>query len=136
MNTGLHARRATRLSGAEREESSTRTESMARWSREGRVAYEAEISSAVRFLLTGARCSNQAGINTLEGTGFFFSFFTSKISFNFHCFRGAARYGAMLCISFVPGTYQQKKISMYRHSCGVRVVFLDGAWICKSPVCT
>ena len=42
MSTGLHARRATGLTVAEREESFTRTESVARWWREGQVAYEAE----------------------------------------------------------------------------------------------
>ena len=42
MSTGLNARRATRLTVAKGEESFTRTESMTRWSREGRAAYEAE----------------------------------------------------------------------------------------------
>ena len=42
VSTGLHARQATGLTVAEREESFTRTESVARWSREGRAAYEAE----------------------------------------------------------------------------------------------
>ena len=38
----IHARRATGLTVTEREEILTRTESVARWSREGRAAYEAE----------------------------------------------------------------------------------------------
>jgi len=42
VSTGLHARRATGLTVEEREGSFTRTESVARWSREGRAAYEAE----------------------------------------------------------------------------------------------
>ena len=42
MSTGLHARRATGLTVAESEKSFTQTESVARWSREGRAAYEAE----------------------------------------------------------------------------------------------
>ena len=39
--TRLNARQATGLTVADSEENFTRTESMARWSREGRVAYEA-----------------------------------------------------------------------------------------------
>ena len=42
MSTGLHARRATGLTVAESEESFIRTESVARWSREGQAAYETE----------------------------------------------------------------------------------------------
>ena len=42
VSTGLHAGRATELTVAAREESLTRTESVARWSREGREACEAE----------------------------------------------------------------------------------------------
>ena len=42
VSTGLHVRRATGLTVAEREESFTRTESVARWSREGRAVHEAE----------------------------------------------------------------------------------------------
>ena len=42
MSTGLHARQATGLTVAESEASFTRTESVARWSLEGRAAYEAE----------------------------------------------------------------------------------------------
>ena len=38
----LHARRVTGLTVAESEEIFTRTESVARWSRERRAAYEAE----------------------------------------------------------------------------------------------
>ena len=40
VSIGLHTRRATGLTGAEREESFTRTESVARWAREGRAAYD------------------------------------------------------------------------------------------------
>ena len=62
MSTGLHSKRETGLTVAEREEIFTRTDSVVRWSRDGRAAYEAERSSAVRFFsfLIGARCSNQA----------------------------------------------------------------------------
>ena len=41
MSTGLHARWATGLTVAEREESFAQAESVARWSREGGAAYEA-----------------------------------------------------------------------------------------------
>ena len=73
MSTGLHVRRATELTGAEREEIFTRTESVARWSRERRAAYEAERRSAVRFAyFTGARCSNQPETYYIRGDGGFF----------------------------------------------------------------
>ena len=42
MSTGLNARQATGLTVAESKENFTRIESVARWSREGRAAYEAE----------------------------------------------------------------------------------------------
>ena len=42
MSTGRNARRATGIIVAESEESVTRTESVPRWSREGRAAHEAE----------------------------------------------------------------------------------------------
>ena len=49
MSIGLHPRRATGLTVAESEESFTRTESVARWSREGRAAYEAEREALLFF---------------------------------------------------------------------------------------
>ena len=42
VSTGLPARRATGLTVAESEGNLTRTESVARWSREGQATYEAE----------------------------------------------------------------------------------------------
>ena len=48
MSTGFHARRATGLTGAEKEESFTRTESVARWSLEGGQRTKLR-SSAVRL---------------------------------------------------------------------------------------
>ena len=74
VSTGLHARRATGLTVAEREESFTWTESVARWSRDGRTAYEAKRKALlfVFFLLTGAMCSNQAESCYMRGDGFFF----------------------------------------------------------------
>ena len=42
VSTGLDARRATGLTVAGSQESFTRTESVPRWSRLGRAAYEAE----------------------------------------------------------------------------------------------
>ena len=80
MSTGIHARRATERTGAEREEIFTRTESLARWSREGRAAYEAERRSAVRFfLLIGAKCFNKAEKKSQRGRGFFLLFEISLI---------------------------------------------------------
>ena len=61
MSTGLHARRATGLTRAERGESFTRIESVARLSREKRVAYKAERSSAVRFFSLDRRKVFQSG---------------------------------------------------------------------------
>ena len=82
MSARLHARRATGPTGAEREESFTWAESVSRWSPEGRAAYEAERSPAVRFyFLAGARCSNQAGNTCIKRTGIVY--FVQKIVFNF-----------------------------------------------------
>ena len=64
VSTELQARRATGLTVAEREGSFTRTEAGARWSREGRAAYEAvreALLLLLLFFLTGARCPNEAG---------------------------------------------------------------------------
>ena len=47
MTTGLHARRVTGLTVAEREKTFTRTESVVRWSRDGLVADEAERDALV-----------------------------------------------------------------------------------------
>ena len=52
VSTGLHARRATGLTVAESEESFTRTESVARWSRDGRAAYEAEREALLYVFLS------------------------------------------------------------------------------------
>ena len=79
VSTGIHARRATGLTVTEREENLTRTESVARWSRKGRAAYEADRETLlfVFFFLTGARCSNQAEKYYMRGDGEFF--FSSRI---------------------------------------------------------
>ena len=57
MSTGFHAWRATGLTVAEREESFTRTESVVRWSRDGRAAYEAK-KDALLFVFVLARWVN------------------------------------------------------------------------------
>ena len=60
---------------AESKEIFTQTESVARWSREGRVAYEADREALPYhffYFLTGARCSNQAENNFMRGRGFCF----------------------------------------------------------------
>ena len=76
MSTGLHVRRATGLTVAEREK--TQTESVARWSREGLAVYEAEREAFGLFMLVfslsfrpGVRCSTRQKISTREGTGIF-----------------------------------------------------------------
>ena len=77
MSTGLHARRATGLTVAGREEIFTRTESVARWWREGRAAYE-RLREAILLdflFLTGARCSNEARNNSIRGDGDFLFLF-------------------------------------------------------------
>ena len=94
MRTGLHARRATGLTVAESEGSFTRTESVARWSREGRAAYEAE-REALRFdfflfFLRDRRKVFQSGRKLLHERGRGFSFLPDCFLFHFHCFRSAA----------------------------------------------
>ena len=62
MSTGLDAKRATGLTVAESKGNFTRTESVPRWMREGRAAYEAEREALLYdffYFLTGAQCSNQ-----------------------------------------------------------------------------
>ena len=93
MSTGLHARRATGLPGAEREESFTQTESVAKGSPEGRAAYEADRRSPV-FFFTDTRCSNQAGDNYIRGSDDFFSFGNFRFYF-LHRF-----YRAVPCCAF------------------------------------
>ena len=56
MSTGLHARRATGLTVAEREENLTGTESVARWSPDGRAAYEAKREALMFDFFLSDRC--------------------------------------------------------------------------------
>ena len=81
----------------ERAESFTLTESVARWAREGRAAYEAEreaLQSIFLFVFFVDWCKVFQGqtiiiINiTSGGTGIFFSF--RFFRFRFYCFCGAA----------------------------------------------
>ena len=84
----------------QREQSFTRTEYVARWSGEGRAAYEAERSSAVRFCFsTGARCSNEAGNNYIRGDVDFFFFF----KFRFYVNQFAVLCRAVLSFSYIHG---------------------------------
>ena len=86
MSTGLHA---TGLTVAESEESFTRTESVARWLRKGRAAYEAERESLLFGFLHFDRCKVfQSGRKVLDerGQGFFFlSEIVGFISLFFRC---------------------------------------------------
>ena len=123
VSTGLHARRATGLTVAEREEIFTRTESVARWWREGRAAYE-RLREALLFdflFLTGARCSNEARNNYIGGDGDFLFLF-SNFRFHFHCFCGAA----VPCCACSFRTYQNKKKSMYVRTCMRRPGWFPG----------
>ena len=56
---------------AEREKRFTRTESVVRWSRDVRAAYEAEREALLFafYFLAGARCSNQAENYCMMGDG-------------------------------------------------------------------
>ena len=117
MSTGLSARRATGLIVAESEESFIRTESVARWSREGRPAYEVERGALLFvFLLFFDRCKAfQSGRKLLHQRGsFFFSFRIFR--FHFHCFCGGA---AVPCcaFSFVHTACLNKKISTLSGVC-------------------
>ena len=89
VSTGLNARRATGLTVAESKESFTRTESVARWSREGRVAYEAEREALLYDFLLFDRCKVFQSDRKLfhEGTGILFS--SQFFRFHLHCFCGA-----------------------------------------------
>ena len=74
MSTGLHARRATELTGFHASEGSfTRTESVTRWSGKERAAHEAERRSVVRYLFLPTQgVPIRRIIITSEGTGIFF----------------------------------------------------------------
>ena len=91
---------------AKSKESFTRTESVARWSREGRAAYEAEREALLFdlfrfFFLNGVRCSNQAGNEYTSGDGDFF-YLSEIFGFIFIVF------AVLLCFRF--RTYE------YRHT--------------------
>ena len=129
MSTGLHARRATGLTVAEREEIFTRTESVARWWREGRAAYE-RLREALLFdflFLTGARCSNEARNNYIGGDGDFLFLFQIFQIFVFIFIV----FAVLLCravLALFVHIKIRKNVCTYVHACGVRVGFLDGAW--------
>ena len=99
VRTGLHAWRATGITVTERGESFTRTESVARWSREGRAAYGAERQALLFIYIyfyswTGARCFRGRQLLHERGRGVFSLFEFSFFRFHFHSFCGAA---AVLC---------------------------------------
>ena len=94
VSTGRHARWATGLTLAEREESFTRTESVATWSYEGRAAYKATRDTLLFyffrfFFLTGVgnKCRlygvpiRTAENNYTRGDGDLFSFLISGFCF-------------------------------------------------------
>ena len=90
MSPGLHARRATGLTVAEREETFNWTESLVRGSRGGRAAFEAERALLFCFvfsLLAGARRSNQARNRHMRGDG---DVFVYDVLINLHCSCGTA----------------------------------------------
>lgn len=96
------ARRAKGLSGAGREESSTRAESVARWLREGRGSYEAGRSATVA-LLSGAtsRSSKREGGNYIRGEGDFHINIKASFSCDFHFF-------TVLCLAVLSHSYVSK----------------------------
>ena len=117
MSTGPHARRATELTVAEREESFTQTESVG-----GRCTRLREKLCCLifffSFFLTGARCSNQAGNYYTRGDGDFF--FLSENSVSFSLFLRCCC--AVLCVLFRTyeyrhRTYRKKKISTLSGVC-------------------
>ena len=112
MSTGLHARQATGLTGLESEETFTRTKSVARWSREGRAAYKAERSSAVRLLFQPTqRTPIRREIITSEGTGIAspFQIFVSPPLFSRCC--------AVLCFLFRTSLQKDVRTCMRHPSC-------------------
>ena len=124
VSTGLHGRWATGLTEAEREENFTRTESVATLSREGRAAYEAEISSALRFCFFD-RCNVfQSGGKKLHERGRGFLFFLNFFVSFFIVFTVLPR--AVLSLSHI--SKEENMYPTWGTACGVRVVFLDGAW--------
>ena len=68
VSTGLNARRATGLTVTDSKGSYTWTESVARWSQEGRAAYEAEREALLLFFCFFGRCMVfQSGRKCLHG---------------------------------------------------------------------
>ena len=123
MSPRLHARLATGLTVAEREASFTRTDSVVRWSREGRAAYEAETEklwSSTFFFLTGASCSNQAENNHMRGDGDYF--LNSDLFGSIFIVFAALLCRAVLSLSYVQHIKRSKYPTrdMYaRTACGV-----------------
>ena len=104
----VNARRATGLTVAEREESITRTGSMARWSRDGRAVYETESEALLFDFFFLDRCKVlQSGRKMLyeRGRGFFFF---PKFRFHFYWFCGDAV--PCCALSFVHTAIYRKKI--------------------------
>lgn len=66
MSTGLDARRATTLTVAEREENFIRTQSVVRWSRDGRAAYKAKREALLFVFFLFDRWNGQAVNATRE----------------------------------------------------------------------
>ena len=108
MSTGLHAKLATGLTVAESEERFTRTESVARLSRQGWAAYEAEREALLLIFfsfVTGVRCSNQTERYCMRGR--VFCFFFSKVSVSFFIFLRCCC--AVLCFLFLTYSNHIKK---------------------------
>ena len=141
MSAGLHARRATGFTVAESEESFPRTESVARWSRVGRAAYEAEREYLLfDFFFDRSKVFQSGRKISLEGTACFF--FLSNVLFQFHCFSGAAVPCCALSFVHTASIPKKKRITLpgvctyerpvsersgrnrpRREACGVRAVF-------------
>ena len=95
VSTELQAMRSTGLTVAEREESFTRTESVAKWSREGWAAYKAAGTSAVRY----SRVLQSCGIKYIRGDGDYFSY--SNYRFGLILIFLAASCRAVISLSYI-----------------------------------
>ena len=97
------------LTVAENDESFSRTESVARWSGEGRAAYETEREALLfNFLFFRPVQGSQSGEKMLhEGTGILF-FLSYKIGLIFIVF-AVLLCRAVLSLSYIQQAYQNKK---------------------------
>ena len=107
MSTGLLARRATGVTGTERDEGFTWTESVTRWSREERAAYEAGKLCCSIFVFDLRKMLQPGGKYLLHRGRFFFPSF--KKVFPIQIPLVLRYYGAELCFLFT-GRYAKRHV--------------------------